>query len=111
MPSRHNSHGNFGDNSTFKRISNDYYNCAVDSSNNMILPATTAGLEPIWINYKIALLYDKHNMDALQATKDMCAAYYQSDMSGSLCGWDCIAKTRFLYKNGDIKTINPAWAG
>ena len=109
MPSRHNSHGNFGDKSTFKRISNDYYNCAVDSSNNMLIPATAAELKPTWINYKIALLYDKHNMDALQATKDMCTAYYQSDMSGSLCLWDCIAKTRFLYMNGDIKSIDPAW--
>ena len=108
MPSKHRSHGNFGDNSTFKRISNDYYNCAVDGSNNMILPATSAQIEPIWINYKIALLYNKHNIDALLAT-NMCASYYQSDMSGNLCAWDCIAKTRFLYKNGDIKTINPAW--
>jgi hypothetical protein len=110
MPSKHRTHGNFGDNTTFKRISNDYYNCAVDSSNNMLTPITSAKLEPTWINYKIALLYDKHNMDALQATKDMCDSYY-TIMSGSLCGWDCIAKTRFLYKNGAIKTINPAWAG
>ena len=109
MPSKHRTHGNFGDNSTFKRISNDYYNCAVDSSNN--IPDASGQIQTTWINYKIALLYDKHNMDAWQSTKDMCAAYYQSDMSGSLCGWDCIAKTRFLYKNGDIKTINPAWAG
>ena len=110
MPSKHRTHGNFGDNSTFKRISNDYYNCGVDSSNRIVLDGS-GQIQTTWINYKIALLYDKHNMDALQATKDMCAAYYQSDMSGSLCGWDCIAKTRFLYKNGDIKTINPAWAG
>ena len=109
MPGKHYTHGSFGDKSTFKRISNDYYNCAVDSSNN--IPDVSGQLQTTWINYKIALLYDKHNMDALQATKDMCAAYYQSDISGSLCGWDCIAKTRFLYKNGDIKTINPAWAG
>ena len=109
MPTKHRTHGNFGDKSTFKRISNDYYNCAVDSSNN--IPDASGQLQTTWINYKIALLYDKHNMDALQATKDMCAAYYQSDISGSLCGWDCIAKTRFLYKNGEIKTINPAWAG
>ena len=109
MPSKHRTHGNFGDKSTFKRISNDYYNCAVDNSNN--IPDASGQLQTAWINYKIALLYDKHNMDALQATKDMCASYYQSDISGSLCGWDCIAKTRFLYKNGDIKTINPAWAG
>ena len=108
MPGKHRTHGNFGDNSTFKRISNDYYNCAVDSSNN--IPDTSGQMQNTWINYKIALLYDKHNMDALQATKDMCATYYP-DMSGSLCDWDCIAKTRFLYKNGDIKTINPAWAG
>lgn len=110
MPTKHRTHGNFGDKSTFKRISNDYYNCAVDSSNNIVVDGS-GQIQTTWINYKIALLYDKHNMDALQATKDMCATYYQSDMSGSLCGWDCIAKTRFLYKNGDIKTINPAWAG
>ena len=110
MPTKHRTHGNFGDKSTFKRISNDYYNCAVDRSNNIVLDGS-GQIQTTWINYKIALLYDKHNMDALQATKDMCATYYQSDMSGSLCGWDCIAKTRFLYKNGDIKTINPAWAG
>tara|TARA_R110002072_G_scaffold53573_8_gene141322 strand:+ start:55 stop:387 length:333 start_codon:yes stop_codon:yes gene_type:complete len=110
MPTKHRTHGNFGDKSTFKRISNDYYNCAVDSSNNIVLDGS-GQIQTTWINYKIALLYDKHNMDALQATKDMCASYYQSDMSNSLCGWDCIAKTRFLYKNGDIKTINPAWAG
>ena len=109
MPGKHRTHGNFGDKSTFKRISNDYYNCAVDSSNN--IPDVSGQLQTTWINYKIALLYAKHNMDALQAPKDMCAAYYQSDMSNNLCGWDCIAKTRFLYKNGDIKTINPAWAG
>jgi len=109
MPGKHRTHGNFGDKSTFKKISNDYYNCAVDSSNN--IPDASGQLQTTWINYKIALLYDKHNMDALQATKDMCAAYYQSDISNSLCGWDCVAKTRFLYKNGDIKTINPAWAG
>ena len=109
MPGKHRTHGNFGDKSTFKKISNDYYNCAVDSSNN--IPDASGQLQTTWINYKIALLYDKHNMDALQATKDMCAAYYQSDISNSLCGWDCVAKTRFLYNNGDIKTINPAWAG
>jgi len=103
MPGKHRTHGNFGDNSTFKRISNDYYNCGVDSSNNMLTPITSTKLEPTWINYKIALLYDKHNMDALQATKDMCASYY-TIMDGSLCLWDCRAKSRFLYKNGDVKT-------
>ena len=106
MPSKHRTHGNFGDKSTFKRISNDYYNCAVDISNNIPLPATALELQPIWINYKIALLYDKHNMDALQATKDMCDSYY-TIMSGDLCEWDCTAKTRFLYKNGMIKTTEP----
>ena len=100
MPGRHNSHGNFGDNSTFKRISNDYYNCGVDSSNNMLTPITATGLRPTWINYKIALLYDKKNVDALQATKDMCTAYYQSDISNNLCDWDCLAQEKFEFLNG-----------
>jgi len=101
MPGKHRTHGNFGDKSTFKKISNDYYNCAVDSSNN--IPDASGQLQTTWINYKIALLYDKHNMDALQATKDMCASYY-TIMDGSLCLWDCRAKSRFLYKNGVVKT-------
>ena len=92
------THGNLGNNSTFKKISNKYYNCGFDSSNN--IPDISGDLQTTWINYKIALLYDKKNMYALQATKDMCTAYYQSDISNNLCEWDCLAQQKFEFLNG-----------